>query len=136
MNNSGADIAAAVAAAFSAFAAFCSIYITVKYNKTTNEMKLRQMLSLARENIEKLATIKNKNKLLNSRIEDLLNVYEEGCEKYLSCKIFRKSFISLYHNDIYKIFNDDCYKDVLNVNRFPNMFKVYLIIQKKYPTLK
>lgn len=110
------DILAITSIVISLITAGATIILSYRYNKLVQaqvEMQIRERITNARTRYEDfiishVSKIMSKIKELayESIKEDLLNAYEEACQKYLDAKVDKKRFKKSYSKELQKLVAD------------------------------
>ena len=103
-------------------------------NKSANgqiEIDIRNMITSARNRYEDLVLDNRDNDIyiliVKSSLENLINVYDEACSKYLDNKVDKKRFKKLYYTEIKNLVENKetkPYYDTIT-SKFQDTIKVY-----------
>lgn len=126
-----------IAIFISIFALGFSLFSFSKSNSLTKgqvEMQIREMISSAKWRYADLSIQLSKdvqNKTLaasaTAALEDVLNVYDEACAKYIDSKVDKERFKKLYITEIRNLVEDENTKQyyIMPQSRFQATVKVY-----------
>ncbi|WP_289747793.1 hypothetical protein [Thomasclavelia cocleata] len=101
----------------------------IYYDQT--EMAIRESISTAKYKVAEAIKNSGDNNQYSSQIvkvsiEELLNLYEEACAKYIDKKVDKKRFKKLYYDEIKKVVESQELKDYYNIgSKYCTTKKVY-----------
>ena len=81
------------------------------------EMQIREMISNARGQYEEIALKIESDEdnlikhIAQSKLENLMNVYDEACAKYIDGKVDKERFRKLYFDEIKQLVENDNFKE-------------------------
>lgn len=108
-----------------------SLYQSNKSAHGQIEIDIRNMITSARNRYEDLVLDNRDNDIyiliLKSSLENLINVYDEACSKYLDNKVDKKRFKKLYYTEIKNLVENKetkPYYDTIT-SKFQDTIKVY-----------
>lgn len=108
-----------------------SLYQSNKSAHGQIEIDIRNMITSARNRYEDLVLDNRDNDIyiliVKSSLENLINVYDEACSKYLDNKVDKKRFKKLYYTEIKNLVENKetkPYYDTIT-SKFQDTIKVY-----------